>query len=181
MGTPELVDVGIEDAVQLVLQAHPDDRGFVAEMFRRSWLPDGGEMLQANLSRSRPNVLRGLHFHRRQADYWTVLSGTAFVGLFDLRRGSPTEGKKAEVELSAEALRCLYIPRGVAHGFYTPDGILLQYLVDQYYTGGDEFGIAWDDPDLGIAWPAADPVLSERDRTNPSLAEVLAEAPGFGD
>jgi dTDP-4-dehydrorhamnose 3,5-epimerase len=179
MAGPELLEVGIEGTWLVPLTRHPDERGFVAEMFRRSWVPGMGEMLQANLSRSQPNVLRGLHFHRRQADYWTVLSGTALVGLFDLRKGSPTEGKKAEVELSVEALRCLYIPRGVAHGFYTPDGILLQYLVDRYYTGDDEFGVAWDDPDLGISWRASAPILSDRDRSNPPLALVLQEAPAF--
>jgi dTDP-4-dehydrorhamnose 3,5-epimerase len=67
----------------------------------------------------------------------------------------------------------------VAHGFYTAGGILLQYLVDRYYTGDDEFGVAWDDPDLGIAWPAGSPILSDRDRANPSLAAVLPEAPRF--
>lgn len=179
MTGPDVQGVGIEGVHLIPLTAHPDDRGFVAEMFRRTWVPDMGEMLQANLSRSGANVLRGLHFHRLQADYWTVMSGTAVVELYDLRRGSPTEGKKAEVELAADALRCLYIPRGVAHGFYTPNGILLQYLVDRYYTGQDEYGVAWDDPDLGIAWPASDPILSERDRSNPSLAEVLREAPAF--
>jgi dTDP-4-dehydrorhamnose 3,5-epimerase len=179
MAPPELVGVGIEGTWLVGLTRHPDDRGFVAEMFRRSWVPGMSEILQANLSRSQANVLRGLHFHRRQADYWTVLSGTALVGLYDLRKGSPTERKKAEVELTAEALRCLYIPRGVAHGFYTADGILLQYLVDRYHTGDDEFGVAWDDPDLGIAWPAAEPILSERDRSNPPLAQVLQEAPPF--
>jgi dTDP-4-dehydrorhamnose 3,5-epimerase len=179
MAPPELVDVGIQGTWLVPLTRHADERGFVAEMFRRSWVPGMGEMLQANLSRSQPNVLRGLHFHRRQADYWTVLSGTARVGLFDLRKGSPSEGKKAEVELSADALRCLYIPKGVAHGFYTPDGILLQYLVDRYYTGDDEFGVAWDDPGLGISWQVSAPILSERDRSNPSLALVLREAPAF--
>jgi dTDP-4-dehydrorhamnose 3,5-epimerase len=179
MAAPELVDVGIEGAWLVPLAPHPDERGFVAEMFRRNWVPGMGEMLQANLSKSQANVLRGLHFHRRQADYWTVLSGTALVGLYDLRKGSPTEGKAAEVELMADSLRCLYIPKGVAHGFYTPDGILLQYLVDRYYTGDDEFGVAWDDPDVGIAWHAADPILSERDRSNPPLARVLREAPPF--
>jgi dTDP-4-dehydrorhamnose 3,5-epimerase len=78
------------------------------------------------------------------------------------------------VELSAEGDKALYIPRGVAHGFYTPGGLLLQYLVDEPYSGADEFGVAWDDPSLGIPWPDRDPVLSERDRSNPSLA-------GLGD
>jgi len=174
---PKLVDLGIAGALLIELDLHPDERGHMAEMFRRSWLPGMGEMVQANLSMSRPHVLRGLHFHRTQADYWTVLSGTAFVALYDLRRGSPTEEKKTEIEVVAEERRCLFIPKGVAHGFYTATGILLQYLVDQYHTGEDEFGIAWNDPDLGIAWPATDPMLSNRDRSNPSLAEILPKAP----
>ncbi len=135
-------------------------------------------MVQANLSESRQEVLRGLHFHRRQADYWCVLSGTAFVGLFDLRAGSPTEGKKAELRLASEEDRLgLYLPAGVAHGFYAETELVLQYLVDAPFTGEDEFGLAWDDPDVGMAWPSAEPILSERDRSNPPLAEILANAP----
>lgn len=169
----------IEGVALIRLTEHPDPRGSVTELYRREWIPGMREMVQANLSRSRPNVLRGLHFHRLQADYWCVLEGEAFVGLFDLRMGSPTQGRPAGISISAEDRRCLYIPRGVAHGFYAPGGLLLQYLVDQAYTGGDEFGVAWDDPALGIAWPGDDPVLSDRDRSNPSLAEVLRDPPPF--
>jgi dTDP-4-dehydrorhamnose 3,5-epimerase len=179
MAGPALGETAIHGVVLVPVTPHPDLRGFFAETYRRDWIPGMEEMVQGNVSRSRPNVLRGLHYHRRQADYWTVLEGVAFVGLFDLRRGSPTEGSKAEVELSAEALRCLYIPKGVAHGFYTADGIVLQYLVDRYYSGDDEFGVAWDDPSLGIDWPTTQPILSDRDRSNPSLAEVMREAPPF--
>jgi dTDP-4-dehydrorhamnose 3,5-epimerase len=168
----EIERTGIVGVLIARLVAHPDERGFVAELFRRSWIPDMREALQLNLSRSKPNVLRGLHFHRRQADYWAVLEGEAFVALYDLRKDSPTEGRTAEITLTAEGLRTLYIPRGVAHGFYTPTGVLLQYVVDQYYTGGDEFGVAWDDPELGIDWPARDPVLSDRDRSNPRVQDL---------
>jgi dTDP-4-dehydrorhamnose 3,5-epimerase len=137
------------------------------------------EAVQGNLSRSEPNVLRGLHFHRRQADYWTVVEGSAHIGLYDARSGSPTQGVGTGFELSAGDFTTLYIPKGVAHGYYTRDGLVLQYLVDEYYTGGDEFGIAWDDPALGIDWPATDPILSDRDRSNPPLAEVLREGPPY--
>ncbi len=107
-----------------------------------------------------------------------MLSGTAFVGLFDLRARSPTEGKKAELRLAAEEERLgLYLPAGVAHGFYAETELVLQYLVDAPFTGEDEFGLAWDDPDVGMAWPSAEPILSERDRSNPPLAEILANAP----
>jgi dTDP-4-dehydrorhamnose 3,5-epimerase len=137
-------------------------------------------MVQANLSLSRAGVLRGLHFHRRQADYWCVFAGRAFVGLYDLRRGSPTEGKKAEVRLDeSEGRSGLYIPKGVAHGFYAETDVQLQYLVDQYFTGADEFGVTWNDPDLGIDWPGRDPILSDRDRSNGTLADALRDPPPY--
>jgi dTDP-4-dehydrorhamnose 3,5-epimerase len=161
------------DGVRLFpLQANRDERGAFSELFRASWI-EGPQMLQMNLSRSRAGVLRGLHFHREQADYWVLLSGVEFVGLYDLRAGSPTEGRKLELRLDAEERQGLYIPPGVAHGFYAETDLELLYLVDRYFTGEDEFGVAWNDPEIGIAWPSADPILSERDRTNPSLSEVL--------
>jgi dTDP-4-dehydrorhamnose 3,5-epimerase len=174
-------DVGIEGVKLLFLESHPDDRGAFTEMYRREWLPsDGREMVQGNLSLSHSNVLRGLHFHRKQADYWCVVRGTAFVALFDLRAGSPTEGKKAELSMSGNgAYQGLYIPRGVAHGFYAQTDVWLQYLVDEYFTGSDEYGVAWDDRELGIDWPSSEPTLSARDRSNPPLAEVIQQAPSY--
>jgi dTDP-4-dehydrorhamnose 3,5-epimerase len=171
---PEPVDTGIDSVSPLPLTIHSDDRGSLTETYRGEWIPGSPAMAQANLSISRPNVLRGLHFHRKQDDYWCVIQGTAFVALYDLRSSSSTTGKKSEIRIAAEEQRFgLYIPRGVAHGFYAETSVTLQYLVDQYFTGEDEFGIAWDDPDVGIAWPAEHPELSERDRLNPSLAEVV--------
>ncbi len=158
--------------VALELTAHPDDRGSVTEVFRQSWLKRERPMVQANLSISRPGVLRGLHFHREQSDYWCAAAGTAFVGLYDLRRGSPTEGTKQELGLGGQVGRALLIPPGVAHGFYAESDLSLVYLVDAYYTGQDEFGLAWDDPDVGIDWPTRDPVLSERDRGHPRLGDL---------
>ena len=175
----ELIDTDIHGVTIVRLTRHPDDRGSMTEIYRREWLPGLREMVQANLSRSRPNVLRGLHFHRYQADYWCVLEGEARVGLFDLRAGSPTEGVASVLALTEDDLRCLLIPRGVAHGFFTEPGLLLQYLVDEAYSGTDEFGVAWDDPDLGIDWRVTDPVLSDRDRSNPSLADVRRNPPPF--
>lgn len=158
------------------LQFHVDARGSFLETYRREWLPaDAPEMLQCNVSRSRAGVLRGPHFHRRQADYWVVLEGRAFVGLIDLRTGAPSEGDRRQIVLDSTEPQGLYIPPGVAHGFYAETDVLLQYLVDAYHDGSDEFGIAWDDPELGIAWPTTEPILSERDRANPSLAEVLRD------
>lgn len=177
---PETTDVGIEGVRLIPLTPHPDDRGSFTEYYRRSWIPEMREMVQGNLSQSKANVLRGLHFHRKQADYWCFASGRSVTGLYDLRTGSPTEGKKAEIHVDAgERRHGLYIPRGVAHGFYAETDLTLLYFVDEYYTGADEFGIGWDDPDAAIEWGARDPILSDRDRSNPSLAEVLRDAPTF--
>ncbi len=154
------------------LTSHADERGSVAEVYRESWLAAARPVIQANLSVSRPGVLRGLHFHREQSDYWIPVGGTAFVGLYDLRRGSPTEGTKAELRIGDDARRALLIPPGVAHGFYAESELRLLYFVDAYYTGDDEFGLAWDDPDVAIEWPTREPVLSERDRSNPGLQRL---------
>jgi dTDP-4-dehydrorhamnose 3,5-epimerase len=160
-----------------------DERGSFAETYRREWLPAGaGEMVQSNLSRSKAGVLRGMHYHRQQADYWVVLEGRAFVALFDLRGGSPTQGERLELEMDGESPTGLYIPPGVAHGFAARTDVALLYLVDTYYgDGADEHGIAWDDPGLGIGWPDPGPVLSERDRSNPPLARALADPPEWVD
>jgi dTDP-4-dehydrorhamnose 3,5-epimerase len=172
-------DLGIQGVLLFSLTAHEDGRGQVSEIFRQGWLPESSDIVQANLSISRAGVLRGLHFHRRQADYWCVLAGTAFVGLYDLRGGSPTFGAKAELTLSADLGRsALYIPPGVAHGFYAETDLMLAYFVDRTFDGTDEFGVAWDDPEVGISWPNRDPTLSDRDRANPALV-AIDRAPAF--
>ncbi len=177
---PEVTDVGIDGVKLLPLTSHPDNRGSFTEDYRREWLPEMREMVQGNISLSHANVLRGLHFHRQQADWWTFYTGAAVVGLFDLRTGSPTEGKGVAVRIdTAEGLKSLYIPRGVAHGFYAETDLMLHYMVDNYFTGADEFGITWDDPGLGFEWPTRDPILSDRDRANPGLVEVLKDAPAY--
>jgi dTDP-4-dehydrorhamnose 3,5-epimerase len=162
------------DGVKVIdLEIHGDVRGSFVEYFRQSWLPTDHTALQGNISRSTSGVLRGMHFHRRQWDYWFVVSGAAFVALADLRRGSPTERATMTMRLAADEPRGLFIPSGVAHGFFAESEFVLGYLIDRYFDGADEFGFAWDDPSLGIDWPTADPILSDRDRVNPSLAEAL--------
>jgi dTDP-4-dehydrorhamnose 3,5-epimerase len=159
------------------LASFADDRGSFTETFRQTWLPAGDPLVvQSNLSRSKAGVLRGMHFHRSQTDWWVFLEGTAFVALCDLRIGSPARGTVAAETLdTANGLRALSIPPGVAHGFCAQSDVALQYMVTAYHDGSDESGFAWDDPDAAIAWPVAQPILSERDRSNPSLAEALAD------
>jgi dTDP-4-dehydrorhamnose 3,5-epimerase len=178
---PDSVDVQIEGVLLFSLTTHPDNRGSFTEDYRRSWIPGGREMVQGNISLSKANVLRGLHFHREQADWWNFYTGAAVVGLHDLRVGSPTRGVGLALRLDTDdGLNGLYIPSGVAHGFYAERDVKLHYMVDNYYTGADEFGITWDDPGLGIDWTATDPILSDRDKANPSLDEVLLDPPRYG-
>jgi dTDP-4-dehydrorhamnose 3,5-epimerase len=177
---PELLDVGIDGVYLVPLTTFPDNRGSFTEDYRRSWVPGSREMVQGNISISKATVLRGLHFHRQQADWWNFYTGSAIVGLHDLRVGSPTQGVGLALRIDTdEGLSGLYIPRGVAHGFYAERDVMLHYMVDNYYSGADEFGITWDDPGLGIDWTAVDPILSDRDRSNPSLAEVLQDPPNY--
>ncbi|TMD32266.1 MAG: dTDP-4-dehydrorhamnose 3,5-epimerase [Chloroflexi bacterium] len=185
------------------LQRHADERGAFRELWRASTFgelspgdtgatadlmaePAGGQrFVQANLSTSRPGVLRGLHYHRRQLDYWVVASGRALVALVDVRPLLDGSGPQALVEThDLRADDWVVIPVGVAHGFLALEELELLYLVTNEYDGGDELGFAWDDPAVGVPWPrlamTADgrPILSDRDRTNPTLADLVARLRG---
>ena len=170
--------IGLAGVERIDLTAHQDERGSLAELYREGWLGDRPAMVQANISLSKKGVLRGLHFHRTQADYWVVLSGKVFVGLFDLREGSPTFRSRGQAELG-EDRTALYLPPGIAHGYYAFEDSTVLYFVDRYFTGEDEFGVAWNDPEIGIEWPEQSPLLSDRDRSNPPLAEALKSAPAY--
>jgi len=161
----------IRGVKQVRLETHGDARGRFMETFRKEWFPerDWGSV-QVNLSTSQGGVLRGLHYHFHQIDYWFPVSGRIRAGLFDLRRGSPTEGAKDVFEL--EAGTGLFIPVGVAHGYVTLTESVLAYIVDEYFDGSDELGVAWNDPAIGMPWQTQDPVLSGRDRNNPSFASL---------
>ena len=135
--------------------------------------------VQANLSTSAPGVLRGLHLHQRQLDHWVLASGRALVALVDVRpmlRGATSPLVETR-ELVADDW--VDIPIGVAHGFLALEPLELLYLVTNAYDGRDELGFAWDDPLAAVPWPTVPeapdgrPILSERDRTNPSLTELV--------
>lgn len=159
---------------------HGDARGFFVETYRREWIPSGREMVQGNRGDRQAGALVGLHYHLHQADYWYVPEGRARVVLHDLRDGGPTDGKTLVLDLGREedgSHRHLgvYIPPGVAHGFAALTDMTITYLVDSYYNQADELGVAWDDPAIGADWGVSDPVLSERDRTNPSRSEIAPQ------
>ena len=133
--------------------------------------------IQDNESRSCYGVVRGLHFqkgHFSQSKLVRVLSGTVLDVAVDIRRGSPTFGRAAAVELSGENHLQLFIPRGFAHGFSVlSDEVVFQYKCDNFYAPQAESAIAWDDPQLAIDWRVdpKDVILSEKDRRHPLLSE----------
>ena len=162
----------IRGVVLVVPDVHGDERGRFVETYRRSWFPEGREMVQANRGDRRANAIVGLHYHLHQADYWYVPFGTARVILHDLREGGPTDGATIELELSEANHHGVYIPPGVAHGFAAITDMTITYLVDGYYNPNDELGVAWDDPDIGASWGVTAPVLSARDQANPRRRDL---------
>ncbi|MBI2169895.1 MAG: dTDP-4-dehydrorhamnose 3,5-epimerase family protein [Actinobacteria bacterium] len=155
---------------------HGDERGVFIETWRREWVPGSRDMVQANRADRQAGCLVGFHYHLKQADYWYVPFGTAFVALADLREGSPTGGSVLTLEMGPEhGHQGVYIPPGVAHGFYSVSDMTITYLVDGYYNPDDELGVAWDDPDLAVVWPGSDPILSGRDQANPRRADLSPE------
>lgn len=180
----EMAEVIPSDQIEGVYVVRPrvfrDERGVFVETYRREWIPSGREMIQSNRADRAAGTLVGLHYHLHQADYWYVPRGRARVVLHDLRRGSPTEGATMTLDLggdpaSDEAHTGLYIPPGVAHGFAALTDITITYLVDGYYNPADELGVAWDDPAIGADWGLGEPVLSERDRSNPTRERIPPE------
>jgi dTDP-4-dehydrorhamnose 3,5-epimerase len=170
-----MADMNLPDGVALrPLDMNRDPRGSFTEVFREEW-DTGISPVQWNIVSSEAGTLRGVHVHIRHDDYLTTLRGRASVGLRDLRRGSPTEGMSALVELAEDPLTALLIPRGVAHGFYFAEPSLHLYGVTKYWDVGDELACHWADPQLEIPWPALPTLVSERDSTALSLAELLDE------
>ena len=162
----------IQGVFHIALQSFGDARGYFLESYRKNWIPGAREMLQGNCSYSQAGVLRGLHYHLKQADLWIVPHGLIRAGLYDARVSSPTRGASEILELGEGSPLGLYIPRGVAHGYYAVKDSVMTYLVDEYYDNSDEMGIHWNDPALNLAWGATAPIISARDRKNPLLADI---------
>jgi dTDP-4-dehydrorhamnose 3,5-epimerase len=166
-----------------------DRRGSFTELWRSSTFGEMGpdaagvadaRFVQANLSTSAQGVLRGLHYHRRQLDYWTVVGGRALVALVDVRPVIADGSARAVVETRELGDgETVTIPAGVAHGFLALEPLSLLYLVTNEFDGSDELGFAWDDPAVGVPWPPVPgtpdgrPILSDRDRSNPTLRELV--------
>ena len=157
------------------LAPHCDARGSLTEIWRAAW-PEGVAVQQLNLLRCAANSLRGVHLHHRHADYICVIAGRLHLGLKDLRGpdGRPWRGGAAAMlTLDGTVPTGLRIPPGVAHGFFAPEPATMLLAVDFPWDPGDELACRFDDPGLGFAWPARDPILSARDRDAGDLDALL--------
>jgi dTDP-4-dehydrorhamnose 3,5-epimerase len=165
----------IEGVLERRLTTHADTRGAFTELWRDTWTAPlaSKPFVQSNLSRSRAGVLRGMHFHLRQSDLWVVVDGRALVATVDLRAGASGWSQAAVQTLELEVGSTVLIPERVAHGFLALSDLALVYFVTQEFDDSDEHGFAWDDPTARIPWAMDDPILSDRDRSNPPLARAL--------
>ncbi len=156
-----------------------DRRGYFQETWHRRAYAEAGidvDFVQDNLSRSTAGTLRGLHFqtHQPQGKLVYVLEGEVLDVAVDLRPDSSCFGKWVAVTLSAENHRQLYVPPGFAHGFCVASATaVVAYKCTDYYLPTAERVLAWNDPDLAIAWPTSNPVLSERDQRGQRLRELF--------
>jgi dTDP-4-dehydrorhamnose 3,5-epimerase len=156
-----------------------DERGFFLESYSRRDLEQIGitsDFVQDNHSRSVRATVRGLHFQigRGQAKLVRAARGRIWDVVVDIRAESPTFGEWEAFELDDVEQWQLYVPVGFAHGFCAISEIAdVCYKVSAYYDPATERGIAWDDPTIGIPWPTTEPMLSDRDRRNPTLAEAI--------
>lgn len=163
-----------------------DERGFFVESYQVPRYAQHGidaTFIQDNHSRSVRGTLRGLHaqLERPQAKLLRVLQGTIFDVVVDVRRGSQTFKRWISVELSADNFRQIYVPIGFAHGFCVlSDWAEVEYKCSDLYQAGDELGLAWNDPEIGVAWPIAEPLLSDKDRNGQPLARLQDRLPAFG-
>ena len=159
-----------------------DPRGFFMETYHQGKLAGLGiaePFVQDNHSYSRKGTLRGLHYQLRQpqAKLCRVIEGEALDVAVDIRVGSPHFGKWTSVVLSADEGNQIYVPAGFAHGFLAlTDKVQLLYKCSAFYDPADERGIAWNDPGLAIQWGIAEPLISERDAANPTLAAAPRES-----
>ena len=183
-GNFTFIKTSIEGVIVADVKAYGDDRGYFMETYKKPDFVAGGidvDFVQDNQSSSTKGVLRGLHFqiNHPQSKLVRVVSGKVFDVAVDLREGSPTYGKWEGVILSAENKRQFFIPRGFAHGFLVlSDTAEFCYKCDDVYHPNDEGGLMWNDPAIGIKWPAmqgdvefdeSKVLLSDKDKVHPAF------------
>lgn len=166
--------IHIDGVFTVQIRAFEDERGRFMETFRREWFPwIEWDRIQGNRSDSKAGVLRGLHYHHHQIDYWYVPNGNIRVGMVDLRPSSSTYMATQTLEIGDGNNVGVFVPIGVAHGFFALTDATLMYMVNNYYNGGkDENGVAWNDPTIKLDWGVTEPLLSPRDQQNRFLRDI---------
>lgn len=179
--------LNLTDLVLVELAVFRDERGWFIESYNQRAMAKAfaevgvafpEQFVQDNQSHSKGNVLRGLHYQKTkpQGKLLRVVRGKIFDVVVDLRKDSPTFGQWAGVELSGDEPTALWVPPGMAHGFYTlSDEVDVQYKCTEFYEPGDEACLHWNDPRLAIDWPlAAEPIVSAKDQAGKTWEETFA-------
>jgi dTDP-4-dehydrorhamnose 3,5-epimerase len=178
----ESIKTRLEGPLLIKPAIHGDERGFFVETYRQNVLADLGvddEFVQDNHSRSRKGVVRGMHFQPGQAKLVRCARGEIVDVLVDIRRGSPTFGQSEAYTLTDTNAHQLYCPDGFAHGFCVVSDVAdVVYKVSTYYDPASESGFRYDDPDVGVEWPASlELIPSQRDSSAPQLKDIAADLP----
>lgn len=161
---------------------HKDERGFFTNIYRKKDFAEVGikeDFVVDACSKSKKEVIRGLHFQEYPFEYARLLrvgAGKIFDIVVDIRKESPNFSKHISIILSADNERELYIPKGFAHGFYTiSDYSEVIYKFSNYHSPAHDKGIIWNDPTINIKWPITNPILSKRDQNFPTLEKAIIE------
>ncbi|MBC8207536.1 MAG: dTDP-4-dehydrorhamnose 3,5-epimerase [Kiritimatiellaeota bacterium] len=177
----EVISLEIPDVKLVKPRVFKDDRGFFTQTYHYDQYREAGipvRFVQDNWSRSTKGVLRGLHYQLEHAQdkLVSVIRGEVFDVAVDIRKGSPTFGKWVGAILSEENKHQLFVPKGFAHGFCVlSDEVDFVYKCSDFFTPGDEYGIRWNDPDIGIDWPMKNVILADKDLKAPHLKDVPTE------
>jgi len=180
---PEVIETSLDGPILVKPAVHEDSRGFFLESYRANlWreIGVGPEFVQQNHSRSARSTLRGIHFQTEpgQAKLVRCARGRIFDVAVDLRSSSSSFGEWEGFVLDDESHHQLFIPVGFGHGFCVlSEEADVTYLVSSYFDPETEAGIRWDDPDVGVDWPVDEPIISDRDREAPTLAEIAGTLP----
>ena len=182
MGKITVTPCDIEGLYVIEPTVFKDERGYFVETYNQNDMKEAGldmVFVQDNQSMSTRGVLRGLHFQKQfpQGKLVRVVRGKVFDVAVDLRSDSKTYGKWFGVELSAENMKQFYIPEGFAHGFLVlSDEAEFCYKCTDFYHPGDEGGLAWNDPEIGVEWPldeCGDLIISEKDQKWKGLKDTF--------
>ena len=182
MGKITVTPCDIEGLYVIEPTVFKDERGYFVETYNQNDMKEAGldmVFVQDNQSMSTRGVLRGLHFQKQfpQGKLVRVVRGKGFDVAADLRSDSQTYGKWFGVELSAENMKQFYIPEGFAHGFLVlSDEAEFCYKCTDFYHPGDEGGLAWNDPEIGVEWPleeGVDLIISEKDQKWKGLKDTF--------